>query len=229
MGDVRACTRADRAAKRARRSAPAPCDVAPAVFRIADLPYELQSLIVEQMPLRTMARLALTHADWAAMVQCSLRHGRSWAQSYADHRCCHDLTGDARAAIAPTGKWARKDPLEAIAASNAPFVPGVAICRGRGRRERLQLGRARRKHGRVRRVEVELGLVQLHAHLETLLPRLLADRVRVRVRVGVRVRVRDRVGVRIRVRVGVRIRVGVGVRIRVRVRVGVRAPARGTS
>ena len=38
-------------------------------FRIADLPYEQQSLIVEQMPLRTMARLALTHADWAAMVQ----------------------------------------------------------------------------------------------------------------------------------------------------------------
>ena len=64
-------------------------------FRIADLPYEQQSLIVEQMPLRTMARLALTHADWAAMVQRSLRHGHSWAQSYADHRCCHDLTGDA--------------------------------------------------------------------------------------------------------------------------------------
>ena len=50
------------------RAAPAPCDVAPAVFRIADLPYEQQSLIVEQMSLRTMARLALTHADWAAMV-----------------------------------------------------------------------------------------------------------------------------------------------------------------
>ena len=114
MGDVHACTRADRAAKRARRSAPATCG-APAVFRILDLPYELQSLIVEQMPLRTMARLALTHADWAAMVQRSLRHGRSWAQSYADHRCCHDLTGDARAAVAPMGKWARKDHLEAIA------------------------------------------------------------------------------------------------------------------
>ena len=94
-------------------AAPAPCDVAPAVFRIADLPYEQQSLIVEQMPLRTMARLALTHADWAAMVQRSLRHGHSWAQSYADHRCCHDLTGDARAAPADT--WSRKEPLEAIA------------------------------------------------------------------------------------------------------------------
>ena len=33
----------------------------------------VQSLIVEQMPLRTMARLALTHADWAARVQRSLR------------------------------------------------------------------------------------------------------------------------------------------------------------
>ena len=114
MGDVHACTRADRAAKRARRSAPAPCG-APAVFRIADLPDELQSLIVEQTPLRTMARLALTHADWAARVQRSLRHGHSWAQSYADHRCCHDLTGDARAAVAPADTWSRKDPLEAIA------------------------------------------------------------------------------------------------------------------
>ena len=115
MGDVRASTRADRAAKRARRSAPAPRG-APAVFRILDLPYELQSLIVEQMPLRTMARLALTHADWAAMVQCSLRHGRSWAQSYADHRCCHDLTGDARATVAPMGKWAWKDHLHVLEA-----------------------------------------------------------------------------------------------------------------
>ena len=115
MGDVHACTRADRAAKRARRSAPAPCG-APAVFRILDLPYELQSLIVEQMPLRTMARLALTHADWAAMVQRSLRHGRSWAQSYADHRCCHDLTGDARAAVAPADTWAWKDHLHVLEA-----------------------------------------------------------------------------------------------------------------
>ena len=98
------------------RAAPAPCDVAPAVFRIADFPYELQSLIVEQMSLRTMARLALTHADWAAMVQRSLRHGRSWAQSYADHRCCHDLTGDARAAVAPMGKWAWKDHLHVLEA-----------------------------------------------------------------------------------------------------------------
>ena len=154
-------------------------------FRIADLPYEQQSLIVEQMPLRTMARLALTHADWAAMVQRSLRHGHSWAQSYADHRCCHDLTGDARAAVAPMGKWARKGPLEPIAdliESNAPLVSGVAICRARRRRERLQLGRARREHGRVRRVGLELGLVQLHAHLEPLLPRLVRARVRVRVR-----------------------------------------------
>ena len=85
-------------------------------FRIADLPYEQQSLIVEQMPLRTMARLALTHADWAAVVQRSLRHGCSWAQSYADHRCCHDLTGDARAAVAPMGKWAWKDHLHVLEA-----------------------------------------------------------------------------------------------------------------
>jgi len=124
-----------------------------------------------------MARLALTHADWAAMVQRSLRHGHSWAQSYADHRCCHDLTGDARAAFAPMGKWAWKDPLEAIA-----DLIGSSICRARRRRERLQLGRARREHGRVRRVGLELGLVQLHAHLEPLLPRLVRARVRVRVR-----------------------------------------------
>ena len=115
MGDVYACTRADRTAKRARGSASAPCG-APAIFRILDLPYELQSLIVEQMPLRTMARLALTNADWAAMVQRSLRHGRSWAHSYADHRCCHDLTGDAHAAIAPIGKWAWKDHLHVLEA-----------------------------------------------------------------------------------------------------------------
>ena len=63
-----------------------------------------------------MARLALTHADWAAMVQRSLRHGHSWAQSYADHRCCHDLTGDARAAVAPMGKWAWKDHLHVLEA-----------------------------------------------------------------------------------------------------------------
>jgi hypothetical protein len=68
------------------------------------------------MPLRTMARLALTHADWAAMVQRSLRRGHSWAQSYADHRCCHDLTGDARAAIAPMGKWAWRDHLHVLEA-----------------------------------------------------------------------------------------------------------------
>jgi hypothetical protein len=115
MADVYARTRADSTTKRARGSASAPCG-APAVFRILDLPYELQSLIVEQMPLRTMARLALTHADWAAMVQRSLRHGRSWAQSYADHRCCHDLTGDARTAIAPIGKWAWKDHLHVLEA-----------------------------------------------------------------------------------------------------------------
>ena len=115
MGDVYACTRADRTAKRARGCASAPCG-APTVFRILDLPYELQSLIVEQMPLRTMARLALTNADWAAMVQRSLRHGRSWAHSYADHRCCHDLTGDAHAAIAPIGKWAWKDHLHVLEA-----------------------------------------------------------------------------------------------------------------
>merc|ERR1711951_120235 len=53
-----------------------------------------------------MARLALTHADWAAMVQRSLRHGRSWAQS----------SGDARAAIAPMGKWAWKDHLHVLEA-----------------------------------------------------------------------------------------------------------------
>ena len=181
VGDT--CTRTDgrRALKRAAPAraggGSAPCGAtAAAAFRILDLPLELQSLIVEQMPLRTMARLALTHADWAAMVQRSLRRGRSWAHSYADHRCCHDLTGDARAAIAPMGKWAWKDHLhvlEAVAASNASFVSGLT--RGRDRRERLQLGRARRKHGRVHLVEVEVDFVQLHAHLEPLLPRLLPE------------------------------------------------------
>jgi hypothetical protein len=195
---VDTCTRTDerRALKRAApaRGGSAPCGAAAAAaFRILDLPLELQSLIVEQMPLRTMARLALTHADWAAMVQRSLRRGHSWAQSYADHRCCHDLTGDARAAIAPMGKWAWRDHLHVLeavavrahpsepepprhstaAASNASFVSGLA--RGRDRRERLQLGRARRKHGRVHLVEVEVDLVQLHAHLEPLLPRLLPE------------------------------------------------------
>ena len=98
-------THAGRTPKRATLTrGSAPCGT-PAAFRILDLPFELQSLIVEQMPLRTMARLALTHADWAAMVQRSLRRGRSWGQSYADHRCCHDLTCDARAAIAPMDKW----------------------------------------------------------------------------------------------------------------------------
>jgi hypothetical protein len=118
---VDTCTRTDerRALKRAApaRGGSAPCGAAAAAaFRILDLPLELQSLIVEQMPLRTMARLALTHADWAAMVQRSLRRGHSWAQSYADHRCCHDLTGDARAAIAPMGKWAWRDHLHVLEA-----------------------------------------------------------------------------------------------------------------
>ena len=119
VGDTRTRTDDRRALKRAAPASggTAPCGAtAAAAFRIHDLPFELQSLIVEQMPLRTMARLALTHADWAAMVQRSLRRGGSWAQSYADHRCCHDLTGDARAAIAPIGKWAWKDHLHVLEA-----------------------------------------------------------------------------------------------------------------
>ena len=63
-----------------------------------------------------MARLGLTHADWAAMVQRNLRRGRSWAQSYADHRCCHDLTCEARAAFAPADTWAWKDHLHVLEA-----------------------------------------------------------------------------------------------------------------
>ena len=85
-------------------------------FRIADLPFELRSIVIDQMPLRTMARLGLTHADWAAMVQRNLRRGRSWAQSYADHRCCHDLTCEARAAFAPADTWAWKDHLHVLEA-----------------------------------------------------------------------------------------------------------------
>ena len=116
VGAGNACIHAGRTPKRATlTSASAACGT-PAAFRILDLPFELQSLIVEQMPLRTMARLALTHADWAAMVQRSLRRGRSWAQSYADHRCCHDLTCDARAAIAPLDKWGWKDHLHVLEA-----------------------------------------------------------------------------------------------------------------
>ena len=119
VGDTRTRTDDRRALKRAApaRGGSAPCGAtAAAAFRIHDLPFELQSLIVEQMPLRTMARLALTHADWAAMVQRSLRRGHSWAQSYADHRCCHDLTCDARAAIAPAGTWPWKDHLHVLEA-----------------------------------------------------------------------------------------------------------------
>ena len=80
-------------------------------FRIARLSFELRSHVIEQMPLRTLARLALTNADWAAMVQRSLRRGASWARSYANHRCC-----DARAAIAPTDTWAWKDHLHVLEA-----------------------------------------------------------------------------------------------------------------
>jgi hypothetical protein len=80
-------------------------------FRIAGLSFELRSHVIEQMPLRTLARLALTNADWAAMVQRSLRRGASWARSYANHRCC-----DARAAIAPADTWAWKDHLHVLEA-----------------------------------------------------------------------------------------------------------------
>ena len=46
------------------------------------------------MPLRTMARLALTHADWASIVRRGLRRGRGWASSYAERRRSCALTCD---------------------------------------------------------------------------------------------------------------------------------------
>ena len=94
-----------------------------AIFPLADLPFELQSLVVEQMPLRTMARLALTRANWAEMVlRCMLAH-RPWARSYACHRCSHDLTAHAHALVAPPDTWAWTDHLhvlEAVAVRQHP-------------------------------------------------------------------------------------------------------------
>ena len=84
------------------------------VFPLADLPPELQSLVVEQMPLRTMARLALTNVVWAGKVQQALKLQRPWTRSYANHRCSHDLTCEARTLFAPEDTWGWIDHLHVL-------------------------------------------------------------------------------------------------------------------
>lgn len=84
------------------------------VFPLADLPPELQSLVVEQMPLRTMARQALTNVVWAGKVQQALKLQRPWTRSYANHRCSHDLTCEARTLFAPEDTWGWIDHLHVL-------------------------------------------------------------------------------------------------------------------
>ena len=44
----------------------------PSSFRLDAFPDEIASLVVDHLPLCAMARLALTHSDWADRVQRSL-------------------------------------------------------------------------------------------------------------------------------------------------------------
>ena len=93
------------------------------VFRLGELPDELSALVVDQMPLRSMARLALTHTHWAHSVQRSLHRFETWTKSYTKHRCCHDLTCEARALVAPEDTWSWHDHLhvlEAVAVRQHP-------------------------------------------------------------------------------------------------------------
>ena len=107
-------------AKRLRASA--------APFPLADLPDELQSLIVDHMPLRSMARLALTHADWAERVQRSLRRAEPWARSYTRHRSCHDLTEPARSLLAmPDDSWGWQDHLHVLEAVAVRMHPSELV------------------------------------------------------------------------------------------------------
>ena len=113
-----------RCAKRSRASATP--TVAP--FPLAELPDELQSLIVEHMPLRSMARLALTHADWAERVQRSLRRAGPWARSYTTNRCCHDLTEPARSLLAvPDDSWGWQDHLHVLEAVAVRMHPSELV------------------------------------------------------------------------------------------------------
>ena len=100
-------------AKLARTTAARPSR---SVFHLAALPEELSALVVDQMPLRSMARLALTNAAWAECVQRSLRRFETWSNSYTNHRCCHDLTCEARALVAPDDSWSWQDHLHVLEA-----------------------------------------------------------------------------------------------------------------
>lgn len=55
------------------------------------------------MPLRTMARLALTHADWAVVVRRELLSGCAWARSYAERRRGYELICDVHGLIRSHG------------------------------------------------------------------------------------------------------------------------------
>ena len=67
---------------------------------------------------------AQAHADWAERVQRSLRRAGPWERSYNMHRCCHDLTRDARETLSvPDDRWGWRDHLrvlEAVAVRTHP-------------------------------------------------------------------------------------------------------------
>lgn len=86
------------------------------VFRLDALPKEIASLVVDHLPLCAMARLALTHTDWADRVQRSLHRFECWRNSYANHRCCHNLTCEARVLVAPEDCWSWSDHLHVLEA-----------------------------------------------------------------------------------------------------------------
>jgi hypothetical protein len=88
----------------------------PLGFRLDTLPEEIASLVVDHLPLCAMARLALTHTDWAERVQRSLHRFECWRNSYTNHRCCHTLTCEARALVAPEDCWSWSDHLHVLEA-----------------------------------------------------------------------------------------------------------------
>ena len=106
-------------AKGRRRNGSAP----PSSFPLGAFPDEIASLVVDHLPLCAMARLALTHSDWADRVQRSLHRFECWRNSYANHRCCHTLTPEARKLVAPEDCWSWSDHLhvlEAVAVRQHP-------------------------------------------------------------------------------------------------------------
>lgn len=88
----------------------------PSGFRLDALPDEIASLVVDHLPLCAMARLALTHRDWADRVQRSLHRFECWRNSYTNHRCCHTLTYEARVLVAPEDCWSWSDHLHVLEA-----------------------------------------------------------------------------------------------------------------